>query len=223
MAAAICFLNVCTVHVSQEFLHRETHAHIRLVHVPPNTTAVCQPHTERQMRKELSHHTMSARARTAAGSRERGWSRATSYQPEVFCERPLSNKPVRSRTRTRSFGLSHGLCSVLECLNGFRCVTGCHLFHCIFGSTSNFYPQGDPGKPRAVATRRPCHLSQDTEFLSLVSQSVLSSKTHEFFGFSQSVLTRKTLTNLVACLLSITSQPQRGRGAAAPRGFTAPL
>ena len=41
----ICFMDVCTVHVSQEFLalHRETHAHIRLVYVPPNTTAVCQP------------------------------------------------------------------------------------------------------------------------------------------------------------------------------------
>ena len=32
-----------------------------------------------------------------------------------------------------------------------------------------------------------------------------------------------THTNSVACLLSIASQPQRGRGAAAPRGYTAPL
>ena len=41
----ICFMDVCTVHVSHEFLalHRLTHAHIRLVCVPPNTTAVCQP------------------------------------------------------------------------------------------------------------------------------------------------------------------------------------
>ena len=33
-------LDVCIVHVSQEFL---AHAHIRLDYVPPNTTAVCQP------------------------------------------------------------------------------------------------------------------------------------------------------------------------------------
>ena len=49
------------------------------------------------MRKELSHHTMSARSRTAAGPRERGWSRAV---PGVLCERPFPNKPVHSRTRT---------------------------------------------------------------------------------------------------------------------------
>ena len=43
---------VCTVHVSHEFLtlHRETHAHIRLVFVPPNTTAVCQPLDRAYMR-----------------------------------------------------------------------------------------------------------------------------------------------------------------------------
>ena len=45
------------------------------------------------MRKELSHLTMSARSRTAAGPRERGWSRAV---PGVFCERPFTNKPVHS-------------------------------------------------------------------------------------------------------------------------------
>ena len=48
----ICFMDVCTVHVSQEFvaLHVETHAHIRLVCVPPNTTAVCQPLDRAYMR-----------------------------------------------------------------------------------------------------------------------------------------------------------------------------
>ena len=68
------------------------------------------------MRKELSHHTMSARSRTAACPRERGWSRAV---PEVLCERPLPNRPVhsRTRTRTRSFGLSHGLCSVFPMIS----------------------------------------------------------------------------------------------------------
>ena len=48
----ICFLDVSTVHVSQEFLalHRLTHDHIRLVYVPPNTTAVCQPLDRAYMR-----------------------------------------------------------------------------------------------------------------------------------------------------------------------------
>ena len=66
------------------------------------------------MRKELSQYTMSARSRTAGGPRERGWSRAV---PEVLCERPFSNKPVHSRTRTRSFGLSHDLCSVFPMIS----------------------------------------------------------------------------------------------------------
>ena len=55
------------------------------------------------MRKELSQHTMSARSRTGAGGQER-------YRKP--CARDLSNKPLHSRTRTRSFGLSHGLCSM---------------------------------------------------------------------------------------------------------------
>ena len=48
----ICFMDVCTVHVSQEFLvlHRLTHAHIRLFYAPPNTTAVCQPLDRAYMR-----------------------------------------------------------------------------------------------------------------------------------------------------------------------------
>ena len=90
-------------------------------------------------------HTMSARSRTAAGPRERGRSRAV---PEVFCEGPLTNNPLHNRTRTRSFGLSHGLCSVscmisvlclaelLQCFSSHEsCVTGCHSFHRILGST----------------------------------------------------------------------------------------
>ena len=93
---------------------------------------------------------MSARSRTAAGPRERGRSRATR---ETFCENP----PQQS---SQSFAQSHShpflrslpwFCSVspmisvlclaelLECLNGFSshesCVTGCHSFHRIFGST----------------------------------------------------------------------------------------
>ena len=55
------------------------------------------------MRKELSQHTMSARSRTGAGGQER-------YRKS--CARDLSNKLLHSRTRTRSFGLSHGLCSM---------------------------------------------------------------------------------------------------------------
>ena len=69
----ICFMDVCTVHVSQEFLviHRETHAHIWFVCVPPNTTAVCQPldraymrpfkaalgrYSARYIGREMQHH-----------------------------------------------------------------------------------------------------------------------------------------------------------------------
>ena len=167
------------------------------------------------MRKELSHHTMFARSRTAAGCRERGRPRAL---PEVLCERPLSNKPVHSRTRTRSFGLSHGLCSVFPMISDLFRARMLERFQvCDRLSTVSphfwlhfFHPQADPGKPRTVATRGPCHLSQDTQFLWLASQSALTRKTHKH-------------TNSVACLLSIASQPQRGRGAAAPRGCTAPL
>ena len=156
---------------------------------------------------------MSARSRTAAGPRERGWSRLV---PEVFCERPFPNKPVHSRTRTHSFSLSHGLCSVFPIISDLfrarmlerfqvcdRLSIVSPLFWLYF-----FHPQADPGKPRTVATRRPCHLSQDTQFLWLVSHSASTRKTH---------------TDSVACLFSITSQPQRGRGAAAPRGCTALL
>ena len=46
----ICFMDVCTVHVSQEFLAFHRYAHIRLVYVPPNTTAVCQPLDRAYMR-----------------------------------------------------------------------------------------------------------------------------------------------------------------------------
>ena len=69
------------------------------------------------MRKELSRHTMSARSRTAAGPRERGWPRAV---PEVFCERPpLQQPPTQSHSHPllRSlpwslFCVVHDLCSV---------------------------------------------------------------------------------------------------------------
>ena len=57
------------------------------------------------------------------------------------------------------------ICPVLECLDGFRCVTGCHSFHRIFGSI--FHPQPDPGKPRITIARQ-----------ALVSIR----KTHESFG-----------------------------------------
>ena len=70
---------------------------------------------------------------------------------------------------------------------------------------STFFPQADPGKPRAVATRRPCHLSQDTQFLWLVSQSVLSGKTHEFCGFSVCLNSqeRDKIRWLVSCPLRV--------------------
>ena len=119
------------------------------------------------MRKELSHHTMSARSRTAAGPRERGWSRVVL---EVLCERPFSNKPVHSRTRTRSFSLSHGLCSVFpmifdlfraRMLERFQVCDKLSLVAPHFW-LHFFHPQADPGKPRTVAARRPCYLSQDT-------------------------------------------------------------
>ena len=51
---------------------------------------------------------------------------------------------------------------------------------------------------------------------------VISRKIHKFVGVSQSVLSSNT-HEFLACVLSMTSQPPRGRGAAAPSGYTAPL
>ena len=122
----------------------------------------CAALPERPIRKEFCQHTMSARSRTAAGSRERGWSRAV---PEVFYESPPQQPPAQSHSVRRPAEL-------LECLNGFSfhelCVTGCHVFHRIFCWTF-FLPQADPGKPRATIAR----------------QALVSRKTHEFVGLSQ--------------------------------------
>ena len=66
----ICFMDVCSVHVSQEFLalHRETHAHTRLVFVPPNsgvpaarqslyeTQAALGRSSARYVGREIQHH-----------------------------------------------------------------------------------------------------------------------------------------------------------------------
>ena len=122
------------------------------------------------MRKELSHHTMSARSRTAAGPRERGWSRMV---PEVLCERPLPNKPVHSRTRTRSFSLSHGLCSVFPMIfDLFRARMLERFQVCDRLSIVSPHFWGDLA------------ISRKTQFLWLVSHSALTRKTHKFGGLS---------------------------------------
>ena len=101
------------------------------------------------------------------------------------------------------FCVSHYLfCSVLECLNGFRCVTGCHSFHRIFGST--FYPKADPGKPRAVQ-HGDLVISRKTHNFFGLSLSLFYLARHEFFGgVSQSALIRKTQIRwLVSCPLRV--------------------
>ena len=103
----------------------------------------------------------------SAGGQERNWKSSA---------RTLSNKPLHSRTRTRCFGLSHGLCSVspmisvqclvelLECLNGFisheSSVTGSHLFHRFFGST--FLPTSGSRQASSQDRTASVGLSHDT-------------------------------------------------------------
>ena len=143
------------------------------------------------MRKELSHHTMSARARTAAGSRERGWSRAV---PEVFCERPLPNKPVHSRTRTRSFGLSHGHCSVFPMISVLfraRMLERFQVCDRLSFVSPHFWlhlftHKRIPASPEQRQHGDPV-ISRKTHNFFGLSLYVLSSKTHEFFGFSLSL------------------------------------
>ena len=119
---------------------------------------------------------MSARARTTAGSRQRGRPRAI---PEVFCPRPLPNNPLHNRTRTRSFGLSpfcvvHDLCSV-----SWRFASMFQFFvrdRLSFVSPhfwlDLFCTQADPGKPRTTIARK-----------ALVS----SRKTHDFVGLFSTI------------------------------------
>ena len=54
---------------------------------------------------------------------------------------------------------------MLEFLDGFRCVTGCHSFHRIFGSI--FHPQADPGKRWSLLAR---HTSRLVSFVDYPSQ-----------------------------------------------------
>ena len=94
------------------------------------------------MRKEFCQHTMSARANCGFQG-----ARAAKSDPGSLLPETLTNKPLHNRIRTRSFGLSHGLCSVwcvisvlclaelLQCFSSHEsCVTGCH-FTAFFGST----------------------------------------------------------------------------------------
>ena len=134
---------------------------------------------------------MSARSRTAAGSRERGWSRAV---PEVLCERPFPNRPMHSRIRTRSFGLSHGLCSVFPMISDlfsariFGWFQVCDRlpfvsphFWLYFSPTTGFRQASNHDRTASVG---------------------LSHKTHEFDG--------------LLCRQPITSQYLRHGGATAP-------
>ena len=161
------------------------------------------------MRKEFCHHTqdtMSAKSRTAAGSREQGRPRAAQG---VFCAIPPQRPPAQSHlhpfflslpgsvhncTHTRFFCLSQEVC--------VEFVSCCLVSDRIFGSTLVLH--ADPSKPRATAARQAFYLAR-----------------HEFLGLSLSLFYLATHTNSLACLLSMTSQPPRGRGAAAPRSCTA--
>ena len=154
------------------------------------------------MRKELSHHTMSARSTTAAGPRERGWSRAV---PEVLCERPFPNKPVHSRTRTRSFGLSHGLCSVFPMISDLfraRILERFQVCDRLSFVSPHFWLHFSPtsGSRQAPNHDRTASVglySQDTR----VVWSLLSTTHHK----------------------SISAPRRRHGGAAAPSSHTAPL
>ena len=125
-------------------------------------------------------------------------------------QRPIPNKPLHYRTRTRSFGLSRGLCSVscmisvlclaelLQCFSSHEsCVTGCHSFHRIFGSTF-LRTSGS----RQVSSRN-----------TIARQALVSSrKTHEFVGLFSTTHHK-----------SIFAPRRRHCGAAAPSSYTAPL
>ena len=158
------------------------------------------------MRKELSRYTMSARSRTAAGPRERGWSRLV---PEVLCERPLANKPVHSRTRTRSFSLSHGLCSVFPMISDlFRArmlerfqvcdrlsIVSPHLWLHFFSPTSGSRQAPNSGN---TATLPP--LARHTISLACLSFCLNSQDTHKFGGLTlvhfESTSTRSWCSNV---------------------------
>ena len=142
------------------------------------------------MRNELSHLTMSARSRTAAGPRERGWSRAV---PGVLCENHL-----HSRTRT-SVSLSfvpsvRAVGHVFFCADDmlFFCLSQvcliCYMLSCV---SPHFRLDSSPCRP--VFASSPLHgdyLSTDT------------------LGVPFSSLPRKTLE----------SAPRRHRSAEQPHG-----
>ena len=76
---------------------------------------------------------MSARSRTAAGSRERGWSREV---PEVFCENNPCIKALAPVPSVSPMVSVLCLAEFLQCFSSHEsCVTGCHSFHRFFGST----------------------------------------------------------------------------------------
>ena len=84
------------------------------------------------------------------------------------------------------FCVSHDLCSVLDCLNGFRCAIGCHSFHRIFGST--FLPTS--GSRQASSSGN--------------MASISSRKTHNFFGLSLSLFNlARQIRWLVSCPLRV--------------------
>ena len=112
------------------------------------------------------------------------------------------------------------LAELLQCFSSHEsCVIGCHsfpcclVFHRIFGSTTL---RGDFRVRIIAAARRLCHLSQDT----LGFIQVLHPARHTL-GSVQFLLSQNI--RILGRLLSMTSQLPRGRGAAAPRGYTALL
>ena len=154
-------------------------------------------------KRVLCHHTMSARSRTAAGSRERGRPRAV---PGVLCEKPLPQQTLaqsHSHPFLRSlpwslFCVSHDISSV-PCSNSwdvFRC--GCHSFHRIFGSI--FRPHADSGKPRATIAR-PALVSfhKTHEFIGLFYRQPITSQCQRHDGATAAALCRAATRLLYIC------------------------
>ena len=162
---------------------------------------------------------MFARSWTAAGPRERGWSRAV---PEVSCERPLPNKsPAQSYSHPflRSlpwslFCVVHDLCTVSP-----RRIPSIFQFSRILRDKLPFVSmmsrvtalRGDLGVRIIAAARRPCHLLQDT----LVFIQVLHLARHSGVPFSS--LSHKKHTNSKAPLVHDESTSTRSRCSSAAR------
>ena len=165
------------------------------MHFVSSTVTACAACRASDKKRVLYHHTMSARARTTTGSRERGRPRAV---PGVLRENHLPQQtPAQSHSHPLSlFCVSHDISSV-PCSNSwnvFRC--DCHSFHRIFGSF--VHPHAVSGKPRATIARPALvSFSQNTR----VCWSLLSTTHHK----------------------SMSAPRRRHGGRALPSSHTAPL